>query len=155
MLEKGYLQSSRGSPAAQQDIYMDMIQQHGTWSPWGAWAWASQGIWWLPCPHCWGITTSRGLWPQSMQSRQVQSSLFYLLEKFAWIFTGIKVQISAAQTVCRQVQIPTSNLRLLEKVLVFYIRQRKSSDIFFLSLGARNGQTILTEAFGVWRKINW
>lgn len=50
MLGKGYLQSSRGSPAAQQDIYMDRAQQHGTWSLWGAWAWVPQGIWWLPCP---------------------------------------------------------------------------------------------------------
>lgn len=95
MLEKGYLQSSRGSSAAQQDIYMDMTQQHGAWSPRGAWV--PQGIW-------------------SVQSRQVQSSLFYLLEKFTWIFMRIKGQISAAQTVCRQVQIPTSNLRLLELI---------------------------------------
>lgn len=34
-------------------------QQHGAWSPWGAWAWVPHNIWWLPCPRCWGITTGR------------------------------------------------------------------------------------------------
>lgn len=33
---------------------------------------------WLLCPGCWGITTGRGLWLWSVQSRQVQPSLFYL-----------------------------------------------------------------------------
>lgn len=156
--QKGYLQSSRGSPTAQQDIHMDMTQQHGAWSCWGAWAWVPYGIWWLPCPICWGITTGRGLWPRSVQSRQVPSSLFYLLEMLAWIFMGIKVQISAAQTDCRQIQISTSNLRLLELVEgpgTLHQAEKKQRHIFSSALAPEMGKLSWLKLLECGEKINW
>lgn len=102
------------------------------WPPWGAWVWAPQGIWWLPCTGCWGITTGRGLWPWSVQSSAIITSLF--IGKVCWIFMGIKVQISSAQIAWRQIQVPTSNLRLLEVVKglgTLHQAEEKQWHIFF------------------------
>lgn len=139
MLGKGCLRGSRGFPAAQQDFGMDTTQQPwqgGVWPPWGAWAWAPQGIRWCHAFRLLGDDCrQRGL--ASVCGKQGRVIMTFLcIGKVCLDFHGNK----RPHICCRS--CPQANLKSLlriggcwscrRRVLVFYIRQRRNGDTVFV-----------------------